>query len=153
MWEKLDEKKSFCLPSENLVQILPESGSSLDPDPCSSKMPDPYPDPHITNADPKHCLVPYHNSGWTLLLLLVRSAVSTGAHAWNHHQREWEYSPTNASYWGTKFGLPLPRQNKGGEYSLITGTAWNVAMTKSSERMRNWEYSPINSCRGIEVQH
>jgi hypothetical protein len=29
----------------------------LDPDPHSSKMldPDPYPDPHITNADPKHC--------------------------------------------------------------------------------------------------
>jgi hypothetical protein len=54
MRENLDEKKniSFWLPSENLVQILPESGSSLDPDPHSSKMLDP--DPNITNADPKH---------------------------------------------------------------------------------------------------
>jgi hypothetical protein len=52
------KKKSFSLPSENLVQILPESwsGSALDPDQDSSKMldSDPYPDPHITNADPKH---------------------------------------------------------------------------------------------------
>jgi hypothetical protein len=41
------KKISFGLPSENLVQILPESGSgfALDPDPHSSKMldPDPYP--------------------------------------------------------------------------------------------------------------
>jgi hypothetical protein len=37
------------LPSENLVQILPESGSALDPH--SSKMMDPY--PHIINVDPK----------------------------------------------------------------------------------------------------
>jgi hypothetical protein len=50
------EKISFCLPSENLVQILPESGSGSapDPDPHSSKMLDP--DPHITNADPKRWL-------------------------------------------------------------------------------------------------
>jgi hypothetical protein len=27
------EKIAFCLPSENFVQILPESGSALDPDP------------------------------------------------------------------------------------------------------------------------
>jgi hypothetical protein len=48
MWEKLDEKKiSFSLPSENLAQILPEfgSGSALDP--------------HITNADPKHCSIKF----------------------------------------------------------------------------------------------
>jgi hypothetical protein len=37
------KKNSFCLPSKNLTQILPESGSALDSD------------PHITNADPKHC--------------------------------------------------------------------------------------------------
>jgi hypothetical protein len=51
-------KISFSLPSENLVQILSESGSALDPDLYSSKMldPEPYPDPHITNADPKHCI-------------------------------------------------------------------------------------------------
>jgi hypothetical protein len=52
-------KISFWLRSENLVQMLPESGSALDPDPDShsSKMldPDPYLDPHINNADPKHC--------------------------------------------------------------------------------------------------
>jgi hypothetical protein len=55
MCEKLD---FLYLPSENLVQILPESGSALDsdPDPHSYKMLDPYPDPHTTNADPKHCL-------------------------------------------------------------------------------------------------
>jgi hypothetical protein len=47
LWENFDEKILFCLPSENLVQILPESGSALDPDL--------YPDPHITNADSKHC--------------------------------------------------------------------------------------------------
>jgi hypothetical protein len=52
------KKISFCLPSENFVQILPESvsGSALVPDPypdLKSKMLDP--DPHITNADPKHC--------------------------------------------------------------------------------------------------
>jgi hypothetical protein len=38
-YEKNEKKKiSFCLPSENLVQILPESesGSSLDTDPHSS---------------------------------------------------------------------------------------------------------------------
>jgi hypothetical protein len=35
---------SFCLPSENVVQILPESGSALDPD------------PHTINEDPEHCL-------------------------------------------------------------------------------------------------
>jgi hypothetical protein len=38
------QTNSFCLPSENLVQSLPESGSTLDPDP----------DPHIINADLKH---------------------------------------------------------------------------------------------------
>jgi hypothetical protein len=50
-------KKTFVLFTfGNFVQILPESGSALDPDPHSSKVldPDPYPDPHITNADPKH---------------------------------------------------------------------------------------------------
>jgi hypothetical protein len=42
MWEKLDEKKIwFSLPSENLFKFYQD--------------PDPYPDPHITNADPKHC--------------------------------------------------------------------------------------------------
>jgi hypothetical protein len=48
----------FCLLSENLVQILPGSGSALDHDQHSSKMldPDPYPDPHTITADPKHCL-------------------------------------------------------------------------------------------------
>jgi hypothetical protein len=53
---------SFYLPSENLVQISPESGSgtALDPnpdqhpDPHSSKMLDPDPYPHAINADPKH---------------------------------------------------------------------------------------------------
>jgi hypothetical protein len=42
------KKNSFCLPSENFVQILPH----LDPDPHSSKMldPDPYPDPHTTST-------------------------------------------------------------------------------------------------------
>jgi hypothetical protein len=46
MREKLDENKNFfCLPSENLVQILPESGSALDPDPY----------PHIINAEQKNC--------------------------------------------------------------------------------------------------
>jgi hypothetical protein len=51
------EKNSFSLPSENLAQFLPDSGtgSALDPDPHSSKMLNPDPDPHITNADPKHC--------------------------------------------------------------------------------------------------
>jgi hypothetical protein len=48
----------FGLPSENFVQILPESESALEPDPYpdphSSKMLDP--DPHITNTDPKHWL-------------------------------------------------------------------------------------------------
>jgi hypothetical protein len=50
------QKNLYSLPSENLVQILPQSGigSAMDPDPYSSKMLDPYPDPHITNADPKH---------------------------------------------------------------------------------------------------
>jgi hypothetical protein len=56
------KKYSFCLPSENLFQILPESGSgsALDPDRHYSKMlnPDPYldphRDPHITKADLKH---------------------------------------------------------------------------------------------------
>jgi hypothetical protein len=57
-----------------LVQILPESGSALDPDPYpdphSSKMldPDPYPDPHITNADPKHWP---HEIKWSLMILHV----------------------------------------------------------------------------------
>jgi hypothetical protein len=34
------KKIAFCLPSENFFQILPESGSALDPypDPHSSKM-------------------------------------------------------------------------------------------------------------------
>jgi hypothetical protein len=41
------------LPSDNFVQILPESGSALHPDVHSSKVLDP--DPYITNADPKHC--------------------------------------------------------------------------------------------------
>jgi hypothetical protein len=52
-------KLNFVLvtvPLENLVQILPESGSALDPDLHSSKMLDPYPDLHITNGDPKHWL-------------------------------------------------------------------------------------------------
>jgi hypothetical protein len=58
------KKNSFCLPSENLVQILPGSGSALnldldphlDPDPYSSKIldPDPYSVLQITDADPKH---------------------------------------------------------------------------------------------------
>jgi hypothetical protein len=51
--------KKFALftvpvPLENLVQILPESGSAQDPDPHFSKMLDPYPDPHTINADPNH---------------------------------------------------------------------------------------------------
>jgi hypothetical protein len=54
------KKIVFFLPSENLVQILPESGSSLDPklylDPPSSKTLDPDPYPHITNADPEQCI-------------------------------------------------------------------------------------------------
>jgi hypothetical protein len=51
MCEKSDEKKNlFCLPSENSVQILPESGSALGQH--SPKMLDP--DPHIINADLKH---------------------------------------------------------------------------------------------------
>jgi hypothetical protein len=49
-------KNSFRLPSENLVQILPESGSALEPDPHSSKILDldPYQIPHIPviNAGP-----------------------------------------------------------------------------------------------------
>jgi hypothetical protein len=50
------KKISFCLPSKNLVQILPESGSVLDPDPHSSKMLDldAYPDQQTLNTDPKH---------------------------------------------------------------------------------------------------
>jgi hypothetical protein len=48
------KKISFRLPSENLVQILPESGSALDldPDPHSSKMLDlnPYPDPQYNQC-------------------------------------------------------------------------------------------------------
>jgi hypothetical protein len=39
-------KFSFCLHSENLFKFY------QNPDPHSSKMLDP--DPHITNADPKH---------------------------------------------------------------------------------------------------
>jgi hypothetical protein len=45
-----------CWALEKFVQILPESGSALDPDPGvdsdphSSKMLDPY----VINADPKH---------------------------------------------------------------------------------------------------
>jgi hypothetical protein len=50
------KKNSFCLPLENLVQILPESGSALDPGPHSSQM-------HITNADPKHCLTVLNSQG------------------------------------------------------------------------------------------
>jgi hypothetical protein len=46
------KKWCFFLTSENLVQILPESGSALDPDQHSSKMQDP--DPHRINADPKY---------------------------------------------------------------------------------------------------
>jgi hypothetical protein len=53
------KKVSFCLPvpSENLVQSLPESGSGfvLDPDPHLCIMLDPDPYPHTINADPKHC--------------------------------------------------------------------------------------------------
>jgi hypothetical protein len=50
-WKKI----SFSLPSENLVQILPGSGSALDPDPVLN--PDPHsskildPDPHTINAE------------------------------------------------------------------------------------------------------
>jgi hypothetical protein len=60
----------FCLPSENLVQNLPESGSALVPDPYpdpdSSKMLDP--DPHITNAVPKH----WTQGRWSFSADLVR---------------------------------------------------------------------------------
>jgi hypothetical protein len=52
------KKIVFCIASGNLVQILLESGSVLDPDPHSSKMLDP--DPHITNADPKHWMYQYN---------------------------------------------------------------------------------------------
>jgi hypothetical protein len=50
------KKNSFRLPVplENFVQILPESGSALYPDPLSYKRLDPYPDPHTIDADPKH---------------------------------------------------------------------------------------------------
>jgi hypothetical protein len=55
-------KKFLLFTFEKLVQILPESGSALDPDPHSSEMLDldPYQDSHIINADPKHWWIPVH---------------------------------------------------------------------------------------------
>jgi hypothetical protein len=94
-------ENSFCLfmvPSENFVQkqILPESGSALDPDPHpdphSSKMlfPVPYPDLHIINADPKHCGVgvrrlkknlPYLSNRDSRVPVLYRYLLHTGISA------------------------------------------------------------------------
>jgi hypothetical protein len=45
-----------------------------DPDPHSSKMldPDPYPDPHIINAGPKHCTPPNTSYPSRYFVLLIQ---------------------------------------------------------------------------------
>jgi hypothetical protein len=65
------KKIVFCIASGNLVQILLESGSVLDPDPHSSKMQDP--DPHITNADPKHWMYQYNITPWNSISLTIEA--------------------------------------------------------------------------------
>jgi hypothetical protein len=66
---QLKKKFRFVYTSENFVQILPESGFALDPDPHSSKMLDP--NPHIINADPKQRFL---HTG-TVILMLCRLSV------------------------------------------------------------------------------
>jgi hypothetical protein len=50
----IPQQISFCLPSENFVQILPESGSALDLDPYPHSFKMLVPDQHTINADPKN---------------------------------------------------------------------------------------------------
>jgi hypothetical protein len=52
-WLKFDHN-----PDPHWIRIRTGSESALDPDPHSYKMLDPYPDPHVNNADPKHCRKP-----------------------------------------------------------------------------------------------
>jgi hypothetical protein len=67
------KKISFCLSPENLVQILPESGSALNPEPDShsSKMLDT--EPHVINADPKHCVCSTVSGAKVVLATPVRT--------------------------------------------------------------------------------
>jgi hypothetical protein len=51
----MGQKILFVYLRKTWFKFYQESGSARNPDPHSSEVLDPYPDPHIINADSKHC--------------------------------------------------------------------------------------------------
>jgi hypothetical protein len=88
-------KKTFCLPSENLVIFYPDPH----PDPLLSKMrdPDPYPDPHIINVDPKRW---FQSRLWIRIDLKPDSGTSILAQSISCSKQKWILFKANSS---TKF--------------------------------------------------